>query len=212
MERRSACRCPLAKVCSRGGGPFREVRRHQHNILFVQGESASHVYFLQRGTVSLHRMGKENQALGRTRALRHAGSFLGLETLIDEDYQDSARAETDLRMCMATRERIQDWMGDPNSVSNLVLRTLLKTEDDELLTRASPDGTALQRVATWILDQHQIEKTTEVPRKVIAELLGMRPETLSRALHSLCDEGLIEVSRRRLYAVDPGGLRKKLRD
>ena len=70
----------------------------------------------------------------------------------------------------------------------------------------------MQRVATWILDQHQREQTTEVPRKVIAELLGMRPETLSRALHSLCDEGLIEVSRRSLYAVDPGGLRQKLRD
>lgn len=212
MERRSLCRCPLADVCSRGSGPFREIRRRQHNILYVQGTAASQVFFVQRGSVSLHRMSTENRSLGRTRALRHVGTFLGMEALIDQNYQDSARAETDLVLCVASRERVESWIGEPTSVSYLLLKTLLQTEGDDLLPRSSPDGTAVQRVATWILDQYQLEQTTDVPRKVIAELLGMRQETLSRALHALRDEGLIEVSRRSLYVIDPGGLRQKLRD
>lgn len=204
------CQCPLATVCTRGKGPFREVRRQQHSILFVQGEPASQVYLVRRGTVSLHRMSTENRALGRTRALRHQDSFLGIEALIDDEYQDSARAETPLVLCVASRERVAEWVADESEASLLVLKTVLQTEEDELMPQASTDGTAVQRVAAWILDRQQIEQTTDVPRSVIADLLGMRPETLSRALHSLAEEGLIEVSRRSFFIIDPGGLRRKL--
>lgn len=67
-----------------------------------------------------------------------------------------------------------------------------------------------ERVASWILDRCAVEQTTNVPRNVIADLLGMRPETLSRALRRLDQEGLIEVSRRSLLFIDPEGLRRKL--
>jgi CRP-like cAMP-binding protein len=155
-------------------------------------------------------MSSENRALGRTRALRHHDTFLGLEALIDSEYQDSARAETPLLLCVASRERAMDWVAEHGEASLLVLETVLRTEDDELIPQSAPDGTAIQRVASWILDRHQIEQTTDVPRSVIADLLGMRPETLSRALHSLHQEGLIEVSRRSFMLIDPEGLRRKL--
>jgi CRP-like cAMP-binding protein len=155
-------------------------------------------------------MSSENRALGRTRALRHEDSFLGIEALIDDEYQDSARAETPLLLCVASRERAMEWVAEQSEASLIVLKTVLRTEDDELIPQSSPDGTAVQRVASWILDRHQVEQTTDVPRSVIADLLGMRPETLSRALHTLDEEGLIEVSRRSFLIVDPEGLRRKL--
>ena len=210
VERRGVCRCPLANVCNRVSGPFREVRKPQHNILYVQGTPASQVYLLHRGTVSLHRMSGENMGLGRTRELRHAGAFLGIESWVDETYQDSARAETDLLLCVVARERVTEWLGDRQTPSALVLEAMLRSSGEQELSRSSPDGTAAQRVATWLLDQHDQEKRTDVPRKVVAELLGMRAETLSRVLHALSDEGLIEVSRRTLYIVDARALRKKL--
>ena len=210
MEILGPCQCPLAAVCSRGSGPLREIQRKQHNILYVQGEPASQVYFVRKGTVSLHRMSSENRALGRTRALRHHGTFLGIEALIDDDYQDSARAETPLQLCVASRERARDWISGRAAASLVVLKAVLRTADDELIPQAAPDGTAVQRVASWILDRHQIQQTVNLPRQVIADLLGMRPETLSRALHLLDEEGLIEASRRYILLVDQEGLRRKL--
>ena len=203
------CKCPLEEVCSRSEGPFREARRGRYNIIYLQGEPATQIYFVQRGTVSLHRMSSEERALGRTRALRHAGSFIGIEGLIDPNYRDSARAETDLLLCAASRERVADWVHQ-EQVCWQVLRNVLQTEDEELLPLAAPDGTALQRVASWILDGNQSERSDNIQRKVIADLLGMRPETMSRALHTLEREGLVEVSRRSLLIVDPEGLRRKL--
>jgi CRP-like cAMP-binding protein len=180
--------------------------------LYVQGTPASHVYFMQRGTVSLHRMCGEDRALGKTRALRSRNAFLGLETLIAPDYSDSVRAETNIRLCVATKERFARWVGDRGAASFVVLETVLSSEEDAVLSKSSSDGTALQRVAGWILDRDSMDHTTQVPRTVLAELLGMRPETLSRALHTLQDEGLIDVTRRGLYTLDPGGLRRKLRN
>ncbi|KAB2910413.1 MAG: winged helix-turn-helix domain-containing protein, partial [Kofleriaceae bacterium] len=41
-----------------------------------------------------------------------------------------------------------------------------------------------------------------VPRRVVASLIGMVPETLSRALAHLHDEKLIEVNRRSIAIID----------
>lgn len=210
MHEERPCRCPLAMVCSRSRGPFREIRRKQHHILYLQGEAAERVYFLQRGSVSLHRMGAEHHALGRTRALRQQGAFVGIEALVDNEYQDSARAETELLLCAAGREQFSEWMGPRDTPGYRVLESVLRTEDDERPRQAAPDGTAVQRVASWLLDRRRLEHTTRIPRTVHADLLGIRPETLSRALHSLADAGLIEVSRSSLCIVDPEGLRKLL--
>jgi DNA-binding transcriptional regulator YhcF (GntR family) len=44
----------------------------------------------------------------------------------------------------------------------------------------------------------------------MADMLGMRPETLSRALRALAELGFIEVSRCHVLLIDPGGLRSTL--
>lgn len=131
----------------------------------------------------MHRSISGNSSLGPTRALRRRGAFLGMEAISETIYRDSVHAETPLVLCVASCDRI----------SNM-----------------APAGTATQRVASWLLDRHRMQETTQVPQSVLSELLGMRPETLSRALRRLDNEGLIEVSRSSLYIIDPSGLRQKL--
>ncbi len=52
----------------------------------------------------------------------------------------------------------------------------------------------------------------EAPKQVIASRLGIKPETFSRLLHKLSDQGLIEVHENRVYLLDPERMRNELPD
>ena len=210
MEEAPTCRCPLSSVCRRGQGPFQEHRRHPQQILYLQGEDAERVYLLRKGSVSLHRMGREDHALGLTRELRRGGSFLGLEALIDGEYKDSAKAETPVQLCSARIEDFRTWLGPEPSASVRVIELLLRAEEHERVQHGLPDLSARQRVCHWLLQRREQAGSHSVSRKVIAELLGMRPETLSRVLRELADAGLVEVSRRHIMIVDPEGLHREM--
>lgn len=210
MEESPPCNCPIANVCTRSRGPFREIRKPQHSILFAEGDPADHVYLVKKGTVSIHRSTSDGQTLGRTRALRQRGALLGVEALVSPTYRDSARAETPLLLCMATRSRVSEWVQQRHAASQTLLETILRARDDEFQAQSSPDGTATQRVAQWILECDASGESRDLPRTVMADMLGMRPETLSRALRSLAQQGLIEANRRHLRVIDVEGLRETL--
>jgi CRP-like cAMP-binding protein len=60
-------------------------------------------------------------------------------------------------------------------------------------------------VASWLLEQGD-DRSAPLPRNVVAALLGMLPETLSRALASLASRGLIAVSRKHVEVLDAAAL------
>ncbi len=208
MQNRVPCRCPLALVCSRDSGPFREIRRRDQHVLFLQGTPANRVFFVQRGSVSLHRMSSEDLALGRAHSIRHAGDFLGVEAIVGDSYQDSARAETDLELCVAERDDFLAWLGPRETPAFRVLEGLLRQDDDDRLAVEDLEGSARQRVASYLL-HHAHDAEQRVLRSVVADVLHMRPETLSRTLHELAEQGLIQLSRRGIVVLDPGRLRSR---
>jgi len=67
--------------------------------------------------------------------------------------------------------------------------------------RVAMSGPATLRVARLLVSEEEIP-FNRAPRRVWAEVLGMRPETLSRALHELGDAGLVTVERDRVKLVD----------
>ena len=119
-------------------------------------------------------------------------------------YLDSARAVTDIKVCVATREEVDGWMRSHESATRAVLECVLLAQCADVPRRASSDGNACQRVATWILESR--DQQPGLPRKVVAPLLGMLPETLSRALAALAGRGLIRVTRRQVEVVDEAAL------
>jgi len=66
---------------------------------------------------------------------------------------------------------------------------------------------AMQRVASYLLHRCRIQKNNEMvwldtSREVLANLLGLARETLSRQLGALAEAGAIRVQGRRVYIVD----------
>lgn len=193
--------CPAgaaSRVAEGQACPMVDRRRSGDTYLYLRGTPADTVYYLKHGSVALSR-GEEP---GVPYAIRRAGAFLGLEAIVRPTYVDSARAVSDVTVCAMGRSQALAWL-DRSGTARVVLETLLETLAHDTAPRARTEGSARRRVARWLRDPSTQKR---LPRTVLAGLLGMTPETLSRALSSLARAGTIELTRSRIDVRDPSKL------
>ncbi len=182
-------------------------KRPAGTCLFVAGEPVDTVFYVKQGAVALARASGDKHGEGTPHAIRRAGSLLGVEGLVRETYIDTARTVTDATVCAAPRNDMVAWTGR-DGAARVLLETMLLTWCSDNPRRATADGSAPQRVAEWLLDGAERKVARSLPRSVIAGLLGMKPETLSRAVASLAKRGAVVTNRMRIEIVDRDLLRK----
>ncbi len=204
------CQCPIGQASHPDDDscPFVDRSRRAGELIFLQGDQADRVWFVKQGTVLLSRQGGEDLGEGRVRAVRFVGSFIGLEALVSDEYGDTARASTDAVLCGITKDKIDTWLGPNQSPARVALELSLRADNTDLPRLAQTDGSAVERVAAWLHSEGPRGATLTLPRKVVADLLGMRAETLSRALASLASKEAIAVSRNTLRIIDDDKLRE----
>lgn len=191
--------CPVgaASHVSEGGQcPMVDRRKAAGSCLYLGGAPADTIYFVKHGAVALTRAAGDGE--GSPHAVRRAGSFLGLEAILQPTYLDSARAITDVTVCATSRAQMLGWL-DRMGTARVVLDSVLHAIAGDNTGRAQTDGNAPQRVARWLRDT---TKQKKLPRSILAGLLGMKPETLSRALAALARFGAITLTRTRMDVRD----------
>jgi CRP/FNR family transcriptional regulator len=189
----SCASCPVGRAAGVGTGgrcPFVNRSHAAGTRLYVEGEVARTVWFVKRGTVLLSRRGCDGDE--RPRAVRGVGNFIGLEAAVQPCYADSARTTEATVLCGIVKGDLDRWLGPRDAPARVALEQQLFSEcrDTPRTTRAH--GTARQRIARLLLD----DVAPHIERQDLAQLLGMVPETLSRALAALRDAGAIELTRR----------------
>ncbi|MBK6514490.1 MAG: Crp/Fnr family transcriptional regulator [Polyangiaceae bacterium] len=203
-----ACaKCPIGAASGVGRGEccvMLDRSRRAGANLFVEGEPAEKVWFVKRGLVSLSRAVDARAAAVWT--LRRPGSILGLEGLQRPTYLDTANAVTDVVVCVASKDAVQAWLARRSGAALALLGCVVEAQCTDAPRRAGADGNSVVRVATWLLDAEAQNQAIGAPRAVIAGLLGMEPETLSRALAALASRGLVQVSRKSVSITDRAGL------
>ena len=76
---------------------------------------------------------------------------------------------------------------------------------------ARADKAYYEIVKDWMLRRYNIEVELPLPQNQIATRLAMQPETLSRLMRDMADEGVFELRRGRLFIPDRRELEERCR-
>ena len=198
---------------------FNEVLGHastvelpQGHILFNQGDPANAFYWVADGVIRLYRASPQGdekviELAGPNRLFAEAVLFMGGHFPVNAAAQVASRLVAfdgrtfkewltkDARRCFPLLAGMSSRLH--KMVNEIDRLTLMKGSDrllQYLLDHSDPDDTGRQKVE-W-----------EAPKQVIASRIGGKPETLSRLLHKLSDQGCIELDGNALYIKDTARL------
>ena len=186
--------CSLG-VASQGRCRFTPTTRDSGATLCAQGERPRTVYFIKEGFVSLSAVSPRGSEVALT--LRGPTSLLCTEALRGDPSPYEVRTLSRVKLCGIAGDQMSAWVGPDRSPARAVLDLLLaegKLQRDEVNYR---QGDCLARVARFALANARFlaDRPNAVRKQVVARLLGMRPETLSRCLTRLEREGVLDASR-----------------
>jgi len=169
--------------------------------LWEQGEVPPEVTFVKSGAVALTATDAEGGHWWN--GVRGPRSLLGVEALQGKPARARAEVVTDAALCTADPSSLRLQMVTPSGPAPLELSAALVPLLLEELDRRSEEtqgrsGTALSRVARFILDHSDVVASGQrgpFSKRHVASMLGIRPETMSRCLAALTRDGLITVGR-----------------
>ncbi len=196
------CTDSVCAVCPLGGAskpepcPFHDQAKPAGTLILRQGEVPDRAWYVKQGTVllsSVSTTGEETFC-----ALRGPNSLLGLELLRDRPSGFEAWALSDVVLCRLDADSFRTWVGDRSTpmgtVMDLLLDEALRRRDE----RTALTGRSLQRVARFLLERRRLEgcdQPLHVEQQVLARMLGIRAETMSRALAELRRRGALAEGR-----------------
>lgn len=199
-------RCVIGRAagCAEGRRcPFAPRTYAAGAVLCDEGSAAEHVWYVRHGAIALFREAGDDRGQGLPWVVRKPGTLIGEEALLQEEFTDSAVALTTAATCVGRREDLRAWVAqDDSAAARTVMELVIRARIDTPPRPSTPDGSAPRRVARWLAEESRGGCAPPMPRRVLAGLLGMMPETLSRALASLAKTGAIVVTRQEVRVVD----------
>ncbi|MDI3512946.1 MAG: family transcriptional regulator, dissimilatory nitrate respiration regulator [Rhodocyclaceae bacterium] len=199
------CTDPVLDVLEKGA---QFVRLSSGASVFERGSVPSGLFFVRSGAVRLMSLCPE----GRPKVVEifePGGMFGEIGVFTGQRYRTWTQAIGSAVLIQVSRERILEAVAMDTALSNRMLAAVcarIQRLIDAISSTAS--GTASVRVASYLLDQ--LERTTRgdacivlpAPKKAIASLLNLTPETFSRVLRSLMEGGTLVVGGRRIHVRD----------
>ena len=188
-------RCQTCGLVLRSGTtacPFRDTRRPSGTVLLPQGVTPDTVIYLRRGQVVLSSTAVSGAEVSC--AVRGPDTLLGLELLLSQPMPYQVWALTDVAYCVLERAQAEAWLGDRSTPAGAALIYALEEASRRVGERQALQGPARRRVARFLLQQSQTDaggEPFETQHVVLAGMLGMRPETLSRAFAELRAAGVL---------------------
>jgi CRP/FNR family cyclic AMP-dependent transcriptional regulator len=187
--------CTLGVASGAGRCRFTPTTREGGATLCAQGERPRTVYFVKEGFVSLSAVSPRGSEL--VLALRGPTSLLCTESLQGDPSPYEVRSLSRVKLCGIAGEAMNQWVGPERGPARTVLDLILtesKVQRDEVNFR---QGDCLSRVARFALAHARFlaDRPNAVRKQVVARLLGMRPETLSRCLTRLERDGVVDATR-----------------
>lgn len=187
------CReCPVLGALEPDACPFRIIKKKAGDLVFGQGLVLDAAWHLKSGLVLLSSVSPRGDEEYCT--LRTPGSMLNVESLRDRPTVHEGWALTDVEVCQLGTAAVSELVGRRPSMATLLQDKALD-ELSQCVTdrthRREPATVRLARLIASFQDEAISPLLERLPRSVIARLLGMRPETLSRSLAELRAAGAL---------------------
>lgn len=184
-------------------------------VFYHPAEPAEVLFILKQGEVAISRLSPEGKKL--IVAKLGPGTIFGEMAILGQRmHQTVAEALTECVLCVMSRRDVEDHLlADPRIAARLV-RLLgarlaeAEARQEELAFRSVPERLAalLSRLATDT-DWRGRPVVSGLTQQQLAELTGTSRETATTILNQFRAAGLIEIRRRRITLLDPGGLRQR---
>lgn len=181
-------------------------------IIYHAGDASDSLYIVNKGKIRIYRL-SEN---GKEQLLRilKPGDFTGELALFRSGQHESyAEAMVDTSVCMIRRDDLQQLLEKYPTISIKVLQEFSRRlEESEKQTARFATEKVETRIALFLAEfaedaDEGMEFKLPMSQKDLASYLGTTPETISRKLAQLEDEGYIRQKKgRRVEILDLDGL------
>lgn len=166
-----------------------------NSVLFSEGEAPAFLHILVRGTVDLYKSGQSREC--GLMLLAPGDVFMPAAAIFDEPYLNSARTLSPCQVLLLPAEVVRSEFTSCHQLAINLARVL--AGQFRMATRHIIDLkclSAAQRLAALLLrlvDESDWPDGARlpVPKRHLASRVGMTPETLSRAIQVLADNGLV---------------------
>lgn len=202
-HRRPQCAtCVIGRAAPPGQCPFRPTRLPSGTLLHAQGETPERVHYLCAGTVLLSTSDESGAEVSCS--LRGPGSLIGLERLSARPATHDAWALGAIECCVIGADAVESWLGERAVPLGAMLELALDENEHSRRERTALSGRTITRVARFLdaWRRERGESELDVEQQVLARMLSMRAETLSRVLARLRRDGVITPTGLRVLAPD----------
>lgn len=174
----------------------RKVRTFKKNqVIYYEGDRATGIWVVLKGKVKATKMAEDGREL--MTGMFESDQFLATNTLFsDGTFIDTATAVEESHMVHFPKEQFEEFINLYPDVAGKFIRILgsqIRSQEEQLMQLAYQS--VRKRIAESILKIHRQENNPDnisISRIDLAALSGTAPETVSRTLSDLKDEGIIE--------------------
>lgn len=213
--------CELAGITpTPQSGVFTVATCKPRQVIFQEGNPSLAVYCIKSGVVKLYKTGSKGEPL--IIRLLGPGDLVGYRAVLaQEPYAATAEATGAVALCVIPSARILELLhASPEFCRRLLLkltRELLLSEDQMMSLAQETVRVRTVRMLVAFLEKSGSGLRTggslRVPlqRAEVAQMVGTSPETLSRTLRKLAQDGILRVSRADISIQNPVRLRALVR-
>lgn len=182
------------------------IRLEKGEVLFHRGDKADYFFFVESGQLELNIIAPTGQrkvleVVGPDRTFAEAVAFMR-----EHKYPVTCEALTDSVVCRIPNRDYVDLVYDnPDAcmrlLSDLSRHLHARVQEIERLTVQNARDRLVSYLLEHVVDANDDEATirVELPRHVIASRLSITPETLSRLLRGLVEDGILTIEDRVIF-------------
>jgi CRP-like cAMP-binding protein len=175
-----------------GDVQVRELVRAAGSVLVAQGDRLQEVLIVREGTVLVTCFNAEGDEVWSS--VRGPDTLVGAELLRRGRCEVDVIALTEVRLLRIAADDFRAWVGSSQSTTAAIIDLLLQEISAHSRDRAMTTGSAVARIARFLRERQRMEsagRPFDIEQRVLARVLQIRPETLSRTLGKLRNDGIL---------------------